>query len=298
MGPWRRWSRCTEVVARGPEPAGRLPWLLGRIAEERRHQAERGRLVEETQVPAARDDRAPASQPMRRGRDDDVRGAEDRGLALRQGVRQVRGAERDETVDARALASLEEVAGHEAAQAVPDDVDLGPTSRLADRLDRAPEPLRQLVVVQPGCVREGREVVEAPHHEEAAEEAKVARVAEKAVDQHDRRRMRRVRVEVRCARDPHLVLGRQGGERREQERGRGVEDAVCEGPRDERREEGAWADRHAGVHARLPKQAPCPVRALDGASARQERPFRGRVGPGPAVHIERPAVRCLPGWTR
>src|SRR2546422_6087090 len=51
--------------------------------------------------------------------------------------------------------------------------------------------------------------------------------------QHDRRRMRRVRVEGRCARDPHLVLGCQGGERREQERGRGVEAAVCEGRSEE-----------------------------------------------------------------
>src|SRR5206468_12808100 len=264
-GRWRPRNRCTEGRAaslRSPR-SGRFPWLLGRLAEERGHLPERGRVVEETQVAAAHDRRAAAPQAKWGRRDDDVGGAEDRGLALRQGVRQVRGAERDEAADARALAPLEQVTGDEAAQAVPDDVDLRPTGRLADRLDRAPEAPRQLLVVHPRRVREGREVVEAPRDEEAAEEAEVARVAEKAVHQHDRRRVGRLRVEVR-GRDPHLVLGCEGGERGEEEGGRRVETSLPEGPRDERPAEGPRDDRQCGLQARVPKQAPCPERAFDG----------------------------------
>src|SRR5207245_6609916 len=106
-GRWRPRNRCTERRAawlRSPERSGRLPWLLGRFAEERGHLPERGRVVEGTQVAAAHDRRAAAPQARWGRRDDDVRGAEDRGLAVRQELRQVRGAERHEAADARPIA--------------------------------------------------------------------------------------------------------------------------------------------------------------------------------------------------
>ena len=205
-------------------------------------------------------------------------------VALRQGVGKGRRAERDEPANAPALAPLEHVARHEAAQAVPDDVDLGLTGRLADRLYRAPEPPRELLVVHPRRIREGREVVEAAPHQEAAKDAKLARVAEKAVHEHDRRRMGRARVGVRRGGDPHLGPRCEGGEWREQKRAHEVEASVREGPRDERRQEGAGGDRHAGIHAAEPEQTPCPVRTPGRGRRPPGTPVPRGVARGPAVH--------------
>jgi len=95
------------------------------------------------------------------GAHDRVVGSEDGELSLGSPVGVVGRAERDEPTHPAALAELDEVPPDQAAEAVTHDVDLGGTGLATDAFDVLPEVTRQLLVVEPGPIREAREVPDA-----------------------------------------------------------------------------------------------------------------------------------------
>src|SRR5262245_52661259 len=91
---------------------------------------------------------------------------------------------------------LEEVAGDETAQAVADHVHLGCSGGEAERFDRAPEVAGETLVVDTGPVGEAGEVSDAARTQVSPQEEEVGRVAEEAVHEDDRRRVRGGRIEA------------------------------------------------------------------------------------------------------
>ncbi len=140
-------------------------------------------------------------------------GAEDRELAVRQSSREGWRPESDQSANAAAVAYLEEVAGEDPSQAVPDYVELVRTRRQADGLDRVAELQRQALVVERGPVRETGQVPDAPDREHATQAEKVRRAAEQTVHEQDWCGVGRCRSEVIARQD--WVQGRRGCEQTE-----------------------------------------------------------------------------------
>src|SRR5436309_2196634 len=101
--------------------------------QELGHLVADGRMVKESPVPAiGDDDDAPRRRPIpgvgpvarMGGRDEDVVRAEDGELVAREWAREVGGAERYQAPHRAPLVHLDQVAGHEAAQAMADEIDL------------------------------------------------------------------------------------------------------------------------------------------------------------------------------
>src|SRR5437016_6123643 len=86
--------------------------------------------------------------------------------------------------------------GDEPAPAVADQVDLRGTGGEADGVDQVAQPAGEALVVEARWIREGREVAHAARRKVAAQEEEVRRVPEQPVHQHDRRRVRRARIEA------------------------------------------------------------------------------------------------------
>src|SRR5262249_3713405 len=231
-----------------------------------------------------------APQATRRW-DDQIRGAENRELALREAACEVRSAQGDETTDAGALMALEHVAGHEASQTVSDDLYLLCTGRFAKSRDRTREPPSELLVVHPRCVREGGEIAKAPSAEEAAESVELDAVTQESMHEDDRRRMGFVAVDVPSRRDRQRSLGCESGERDEQQRAREAERPVGKRPRGERREQGPVGDRHWRGHARRRSKQDAGVKRRETARRRQEMTVPRVVARSPFVETARTRER-------
>src|SRR5205823_7110138 len=103
----------------------------------------------------------------------------DRQLLLRKAAGIVRGGEGHEPANERTAAGFRHVARHEAAQAVPDQVDVAGARCAADTFDRAAELVRETLVVEARAVREAREVADAAGAEVRPHREEVGRVTEK-----------------------------------------------------------------------------------------------------------------------
>src|SRR5437773_6816158 len=224
----------------------------GSGAEEAGHRAQHRRMIEERPVTAAHDD-DPAAR-AKRGRHERVVGPEDGELPLREPVRVIRGAKRDQPPHPPAVPQLYQVAGHEAAEAMAHDVHFRGTGRETDGFDSLLEAPRQALVVETGRIREAREVPDPAPGEEAPQDEKVGRVAEEAVDEHDRCRMWRGRIEALARQDePERHRDRERAERRElaRERSEGRHVLLSRGVLGS----GAWRSQHDGVEEEDPVAA-------------------------------------------
>jgi hypothetical protein len=155
----------------------------------------------------ARGGRTPARRPaaprgagsaVRRsgaGRDEGVEGGEERKLAGRKRIREVRRPEGHQAPDGNRGGDLDEVASDEPPRLCPTTSTARRARREAERLDELSEPARQARVVEPRRVRERREVRMHVRHEVTAQQRKLVGSPRRPCTKHDRRRLRRRGIE-------------------------------------------------------------------------------------------------------
>src|SRR5438876_709049 len=214
------------LLGSGVERQGSLGELGSgtREGEEPRGLAQHDGVDEEPPVPALGHDHhlaaalpGPAVRAVDRvrRRDEGVRGGEDGELLRWQRGREVGRPERHQAAHAARARHLDQEAGDEPAPAVADQVDLRGTGGEADGVDQVAKPGGEALVVEARWIREGREVAHAAPRKVAAQGEEVRRVPEQPVHQHDRRRVRRARIEALALDDEaERHRERRGGQRR------------------------------------------------------------------------------------